>query len=73
MNAFSRRRYPLGGVDGLKSHADLVWYTDALLCEAGLTSRRKDSWEDPEEPCLASDFKNCKNERIAKYRSKQAE
>lgn len=44
MNAFPRRRYPSRGVDGLKFHADLVWYTDALVCEAGLTSHRKGWW-----------------------------
>ena len=73
MNVFPRRRYPSRGVNGLKSQADLVWYTDTTLCEAGLTSHRKGWWEDPEEPCLASDFKDCKNEYIAKYRSKPAE
>ena len=67
MNAFSRRRYPSRGVDGIKFHADLIWYTDTLACEAGLTSHRKGWWEDPEEPCLASDFKDCRDEYIAKY------
>ncbi len=70
MNAFSRRRYPSRGVDGLNFHTDLVWYTDTLLCEAGLTSHRKGWWEDSDEPCLASDFKDCKDEYMAKYRSK---
>lgn len=69
MNAFSRRRYPSRGVDGINFHTDLVWYTDRLLCEAGLTSHRKGWWEDSDEPCLASDFKDCKDEYIAKYRS----
>ena len=72
MNAFSRRRYPSRGVDGLNFHTDLVWYTDRLLCEAGMTSHRKGWWEDSDEPCLASDFKDCKDEYIAKYWSKQA-
>ncbi len=72
MNAFSRRRYPSRGVDGINFHADLMWYTDALACEAGLTSHRKGWWEDEEEPCLASDFKDCAGEYIAKYGSEQS-
>lgn len=72
MNAFSRRRYPSRGADGLNFFADLIWYTDMLLCEAGLTSHRKGWWEDPDEPCLASDFKDCKEEYMAKYKSKQS-
>ena len=72
MNAFSRRRYPSRGVDGLNFHTDLVWYTDKLICEAGLTSHRKGWWQDPDEPCLASDFKDCKNEYLAKYGSKKS-
>ena len=69
MNAFSRRRYPSRGVDGINFHTDLIWYTDRLLCEAGLTSHRKGWWEDIEEPYLASVFRDCKNEYLAKYRS----
>ena len=72
MNAFSRRRYPSRGVDGINFHTDLMWYTDTLTCEAGLKSHRKGWWEDSDEPCLASDFKDCKDEYIAKYGSKQA-
>ena len=72
MNAFSRRRYPSRGVDGINFHADLIWYTDTLSCEAGLTSHRKGWWEDPDEPCLASDFRDCKDEYIAKYGCQQA-
>ncbi len=71
MNAFSRRRYPSRGVDGLNFHTDLVWYTDKLLCEAGMRSHRKGWWEDPDEPCLASDFEDCKDEYMAVYGSKQ--
>ena len=67
MNAFSRRRYPSRGVDGINFHTDLIWYTDTLLCEAGLKSHRKGWWEDWDEPCLASDFKDCKDEYIMKY------
>ena len=67
MNAFSRRRYPTRGFDGINFHADLVWYTDKIVAEAGLTSHRKSWWEDPEEPCLASDFRDCKEEYLAKY------
>lgn len=59
------------GVDGLNFHTDLVWYTDTLLSEAGLTSHREGWWEDADEPCLASDFQDCKNKYMAKYRSKQ--
>lgn len=72
MNAFSRRRYPSRGVDGLNFHTDLVWYTDKLLCEAGMASHRKGWWGDPDEPCLASDFKDCKDEYMANHGSKQA-
>ena len=72
MNAFSRRRYPSRGVDGINFHTDLVWYTDALLCGAGLRSHRKGWWEDWDEPCLASDFRDCKDEYLAKYGFKQA-
>ena len=71
MNAYSRRRYPSRGVDGINFHTDLIWYTDTLLCEAGLTSHRKGWWEDWAEPCLASDFKDCKDEYLAKYGSWQ--
>ena len=67
MNAFSRRRYPSRGTDGINFHADLMWYTDKLVCEAGLISHRKGWWEDWDEPCLASDFKDCKDEYIKKY------
>ena len=73
MNAFSRRRYPSHGVDGINFHTDLIWYSDTLLREAGLSSHRdKGWWEDWDEPFLASDFKDCKDEYIAKYGSKQA-
>lgn len=67
MNALSRRRYPTQGLDGINFHGDLVWYTDKLVADAGLTSHRKDWWVDPEEPCLASDFEDCKEEYLAKY------
>ena len=67
MNAFSRRRYPSRGFDGLNVYADLIWYTDKLLNDAGLSSHRKGWWEDADEPCLASDFRDCKSEYLAKY------
>jgi hypothetical protein len=69
MNAFSRRRYPSRGFDGVDFHGDLVWYTDKLLCEAGLRSHRKGWWEDWDEPCLASDLRDCKEEYLAIYRA----
>ena len=67
MNVFSRRRYPSRGTDGLNFYTDLIWYTDNLLHEAGLTSHRKGWWEDWDEPCLASDLKECKDEYLTKY------
>ncbi|EED15453.1 dimethylaniline monooxygenase, putative [Talaromyces stipitatus ATCC 10500] len=67
MNALSRRRYPTRGADGVNFHADLVYYTDKLACEAGLSSHRKGWWNDPEEPCLASDFRGCTEEYRKKY------
>jgi dimethylaniline monooxygenase (N-oxide forming) len=67
MNALSRRRYPTRGVDGINFHADLVYYTDTLAYEAGLSSHRKGWWDDPEEPCLASDFRDCAEEYRQKY------
>ena len=71
MNAFSRRRYPSRGVDGVNFHTDLIWYTDRLISEAGLTSHRKGWWGDPEEPCLASDLRDCKDEYLTKYKARQ--
>ena len=73
MNAFSRRRYPSRGVDGLNFHADLIWYIDALLCEAGLISHRKGWWEDWDEPFLICDLKDCKDEYLTRYRLDSAE
>ena len=70
-SAFCRRRYPSRGGDGLNFHADLVWYTDKICVDAGLTSHRKRWWQDWEEPCLASDFRDCKDEYLAKYGSKK--
>jgi hypothetical protein len=70
MNALSRRRYPTRGVDGINFHADLVHYTDKLACEAGIFSHRKGWWEDPEEPCLASDFRDCAEEYRGRYGQK---
>ena len=70
MNAFSRRRYPSRGADGLNFHTDLIWYTDKIVHEAGLTSHRKGWWVDSEEPYLANVFSDCKDEYIAKYGSR---
>lgn len=67
MNAFSRRRYPTRGGDGVNFQRDLLWYTDTLLSEAGLTSHRKEWWNDPDAPLFASDLKDCRDEYIAKY------
>lgn len=67
MNALSRRRYPTRGVDGVNFHADLVHYTDKIVQEAGIFSHRKGWWEDPEEPCLSSDFKDCAEEYKKRY------
>lgn len=68
MNALSRRRYPTRGFDGINFHADLVYYTDKLVCDAGLASHRKGWWDDIEEPCLANDFRDCAEEYREKYR-----
>ena len=72
MNALSRRRYPTRGVDGINFYTDLIWYTDKLACEAGLTSHRKDWWDDPDAPMLVDDLKDCKDEYIAKYGNNEA-
>ena len=69
MNTFSKRRYPSCGADGLYFHGDLVWYTDTIVHEAGLESHRKGWWEDWDEPALASDMRDCKDEYLAKYES----
>ena len=70
LNTFSRLRYPTRGLDGLNFHADLIWYTDRLLTDAGLSSHRKGWWEDWDEPCFADDLKDCKDEYLAKYGEK---
>ena len=44
-----------------------------FLCEASLTSHRKFCWVDSDGPCHASDSKDCKDEYVARYGSKQAE
>jgi hypothetical protein len=68
MNAFSRRRYPSHGAAGTYFHFDLVGYTDRLMSEIGLKSHRKGSWwSDLTYPCLASDFKEIKEEYCTKY------
>lgn len=60
---------PSRGGDGVDFHADLLWYTDRLACKAGLGSHRKGWWQDEDEPCLASDFKDCRDEYVGKYGS----
>ncbi len=67
MNAFSRRRYPSHGEAGDFLFFELVWYTDKLLGEVGLKSHRKGWWADWVEPCLATDFKDAKDEYLGKY------
>ncbi|KAL9079273.1 MAG: hypothetical protein Q9157_001844 [Trypethelium eluteriae] len=69
MNTFSKRRYPTRGVDGLNFYGDLVWYTDKLIAEAGLFSHRKAWWRNGDEPCLADDMRDCKDEYLNKYGS----
>lgn len=68
MNAFSKRRYPSHGATGAFFHFDLVGYTDKLMRDIGLTSHRKGSWwSDLVYPCLASDFKDIKDEYLSKF------
>ncbi|ESZ98416.1 hypothetical protein SBOR_1197 [Sclerotinia borealis F-4128] len=67
MHAFSQRRYPTRGQKGDCFFFELVWYTDALLHEVGLSSHRKGWWADLVEPCLASDLKGMKDEYKKKY------
>lgn len=70
MNAFSRRRYPPHGAAGNYFHFDLVGYTDRLVTDIGLKSHRKGAWwSDLTSPCLASDFKEIKEEYCTKYRN----
>ena len=67
MNAFSKRRYPSHGATGAYFHFDLVGYTDKLMRDIGLNSHRKGSWwSDLTSPCLASDFKDIKDEYLSK-------
>ena len=68
MNAFSKRRYPSHGATGAYFHFDLVGYTDKLMRDIGLKSHRKGSWwSDLTSPCLASDFKDIKDEYLSKF------
>jgi len=67
MNAFSRRRYPSHGQKGDCIFFELIWYTDDLLNDVGLTSHRKGWWSDWFKPCLAADFKEVKEEYRKKY------
>ena len=67
MNAFSRRRYPSRGATGAFFHFDLVGYTNKLMRDIGLKSHRKGGWwSDLTSPCLASDFKDVKDEYLSK-------
>ena len=68
-NVFSRRRYPSWGVDGLNFRSDVTRYTNKILCEAGLTFHRIEWWERMEEPYLATVFRDCKDQYMAKYES----
>lgn len=68
MNAFFRRRYPSHEAAGNYFHFDLVGYTDKLMADIGLMSHRKGGWwSDLTSPCLASDFKEIKEEYCKKY------
>lgn len=67
MNAFSKWRYPAFGSDGLYFFNDLLGYTDKLLRDVGLSSHRKDWWTDNNKPCLASDFRDVKDEYLSLY------
>ena len=68
MNAFSKRRYPTHGATGAYFHFDLVGYTDKLMRDIGLKSHRKGGWwADLTAPCLASDFKDIKDEYLSKF------
>lgn len=69
MNALSRKRYPTHGAAGDYLFFEVVWYTDRLLEEVGLKSHRKGWWADMIEPCLASDFKDVKEEYLERYYS----
>ena len=67
MAAFSRRRYPSRGATGTFFHFDVVGYTDKLMRDIGLVSHRQGGWwADLTAPCLASDFKDAKDEYMAK-------
>ena len=67
MNAFSKRRYPSHGQKGDCAFFELVWYTDGLLNDVGLTSHRKGWWSNWVEPCLAADFKHVKDEYLNEH------
>jgi len=70
VNAFSKRRYPAHGATGNYFHLDLVGYTDKLLADVGLTShKQKGSWANFVDPCLASDYKDMKDEYLKKHGS----
>ena len=70
MNAFSRRRYPNDSGEDLNFFKDMIWYVDSLLSEAGLTSHRKSWWTDWDEPFVISDLRDCRDEYLAKYRTR---
>lgn len=67
MTAFCKRRYPSQGATGNFFHMDLVGYTDKLMNDVGLVSHRKGWWQDLVSPCLASDFKDMRDEYISKF------
>lgn len=69
-NAFSKRRYPAHGTTGNYFHLDLVGYTDKLMADVGLKSHKQKGWlGNFVDPCIASDFKDMKDEYRQKYGS----
>lgn len=61
--AFSKRGYPVHGAMGNYFHLDLAGYTDRLMEDVGLTSHKQKGWlRNFMDPCIASDFKNVKDE-----------
>ncbi|ESZ97631.1 putative dimethylaniline monooxygenase [Sclerotinia borealis F-4128] len=67
-NAFSKRQYPAHGATGNYFHLDLVGYTDKLMADVGLTSHKQKGWlGNFMDPCIASDFKDMKDEYRQKY------
>lgn len=56
------------GAKGNHFHLDLVGYTDRLMEDVGLTSHKQKGWlGDFMDPCIASDFKDVKDEYPRKF------